>query len=284
MILCQYWCQTSMDIDAIIKYFGLHEHPFMTTPDPRFLYFSSQVKEALAKCEFMARDRIGPIYMYGPIGSGKTSLVRRLQEKLSLDEKYNVKLLISPNLKSSNAFLRLILETFDVKTERSYTASLANFEKFLVQQYQEGKVPVLLIDEAQYMTHDTLKLIHYLLNFETNKTKLLQIVLVGQEELGTKIIHYRELASRMFPIAMNAMSLEDLKDMVTFRLSVAGYHGNLFENSDAAYKTLYTYTKGLPRDAIKVCFELLIELVAQRKRQATARQVEEIAKGQNLRI
>src|SRR5205823_2029784 len=119
------------------QYFGLNEHPFTTSPDPRFLYFSSQVKEALAKCEFMARDRIGPIYMYGPIGSGKTSLVRRLQEKLSYDERYNVKLLISPNLKSSNAFLRLILETFDVKTERSYTAFLSNFEKFLLEQFQQ---------------------------------------------------------------------------------------------------------------------------------------------------
>src|SRR5512132_3327770 len=119
-----------MDVNAIIKYFDLNEHPFMTSPDPRFLYFSSQVKEALAKCEFMARDRIGPIYMYGPIGSGKTSLVRRLQEKLGQDDRYNVKLLISPNLKSSNAFLRLSLEAFDVKTERSYTASLKNFEEF----------------------------------------------------------------------------------------------------------------------------------------------------------
>src|SRR5437868_8282129 len=244
-----------MDIAAILKYFGFNEHPFMSSPDPRFLYFSSQVKEALAKCEFMARDRVGPIYMYGPIGSGKTSLVRRLQEKLSLDDRYNVKHLISPNLKSSNAFLRLILETFDVKTERSYTASLNNFEKFLVQQFQEGKVPVLLIDEAQYMTRDTLKLIHYLLNFETNTTKLLQFVLVGQEELGAKIIQYRELASRMFPIAMNAMSPDDLKDMITFRLNIAGHDGNLFEDSEAAYKTLYSYSKGLPRDAIKVCFE-----------------------------
>jgi general secretion pathway protein A len=273
-----------MDVEAIIKYFSLNEHPFMTSPDPRFLYFSSQVKEALAKCEFMARDRIGPIYMYGPIGSGKTSLVRRLQEKLSQDERYNVKLVISPNLKSSNAFLRLILQTFDVKTERSYTASLANFEKFLVEQYKQSKIPVLLIDEAQYMNREHLKLIHYLLNFETNKTKLLQIVLVGQEELGTKIIQYRELASRMFPIAMNAMSPDDLKDMIMFRLNVAGFRGDLFQDPEEAYKTLYTYTKGLPRDAIKVCFELFIELAAQRKTQATAKEVEEIAKGQNLRI
>jgi type II secretory pathway predicted ATPase ExeA len=273
-----------MDNNSIIKYFGLNEHPFMTSPDPRFLYFSSQVKEALAKCEFMARDRIGPIYMYGPIGSGKTSLVRRLQEKLSQDKRYIVKLLISPNLKSSNAFLRLILETYDVKTERSYTASLANLEKFLVTQYQQNKVPVLLIDEAQYMTRDTLKLIHYLLNFETNKTKLLQIVLVGQEELGTKIIQYRELASRMFPIAMNAMSPDDLKDMINFRLSVAGYRGEIFEDADEAYKKLYTYTKGLPRDAIKICFELFIELASQGKKKANAKHIEEIAKGQNLRI
>jgi len=273
-----------MDVTAVIKYFALNEHPFMTSPDPRFLYFSSQVKEALAKCEFMARDRIGPIYMYGPIGSGKTSLVRRLAEKLGQDERYNVKLLISPNLKSSNAFLRLILETFDVKTERSYTASLANFEKFLIEQYQAKKVPVLLIDEAQYLNRDQLKLIHYLLNFETNKTKLLQIVLVGQEELGAKIIHYRELASRMFPIAMNAMSLDDLRDMIGFRLNVAGFRGDLFADPAEAYKTLYTYTKGLPRDAIKVCFELFIELAAQGKKQATAKHVEEIAKGQNLRL
>src|SRR5207253_203416 len=220
-----------MDIDAIMKYFGLNEHPFISTPDPRFLYCASQVKEALAKCEYMAQDRIGSIYMYGPIGSGKTSLVRLLQEKLSQDEKYNVKLLISPNLKSSNAFLRLILETFDVKTERSYTASLSNFEQFLIDQYKQNKIPVLLIDEAQYMNRDTLKLIHYLLNFETSKTKLLQIVLVGQEELGTKIMQYRELASRMFPIAMNSMSLEDLKDMIDFRLKVAGYKDQLFEDA-----------------------------------------------------
>jgi general secretion pathway protein A len=273
-----------MDSAAIIKYFNLNEHPFMTSPDPRFLYFSSQVKEALAKCEFMARDRIGPIYMYGPIGSGKTSLVRRLQEKLSQDKHYNVKLLISPNLKSGNAFLRLILETFDVKTERSYIASLENFEKFLAKQFQENKIPVLLIDEAQYMNRDTLKLIHYLLNYETNKTKLLQIVLVGQEELGTKIMQYKELASRMFPIAMNAMSLVDLQDMINFRLNVAGYRGELFEDGEKAYKTLYAYTKGLPRDAIKVCFELLIELAATGKKQANTKHVEDIAKGQNLRV
>jgi general secretion pathway protein A len=143
---------------------------------------------------------------------------------------------------------------------------------------------VLLIDEAQYMNREVLKLIHYLLNFETNKTKLLQLVLVGQEELGTKIMQYRELASRMFPIAMNAMSIDDLRDMIHFRLNVAGYRGELFEDGDKAYRALYSYTKGLPRDAIKVCFELFIELAIQGKKTGTSQHIEDIAKGQNLRV
>src|SRR5689334_3161598 len=108
----------------ILKRFGLSEQPFKIGPDPRFLYFSDQVKEAIAKCEYMAKERIGPIYIYGPIGSGKTSLLRRLHERLSQDDRYNTSLIISPNLKSSNAFLRLIMDMFDVKTERSYAQSL----------------------------------------------------------------------------------------------------------------------------------------------------------------
>jgi uncharacterized protein (DUF3820 family) len=83
---------------------------------------------------------------------------------------------------------------------------------------------------------------------------------------------------------MNAMSPDDLKDMINFRLSVAGYRGELFDDADEAYKVLYTYTKGLPRDAIKVCFELFIELAAQGRKKGNSKHVEEIAKGQNLRV
>src|ERR687885_98194 len=100
-----------------LKYFHLNEHPFRIGPDPRFLYMSEQLKEAIAKCEYMARERIGPIYISGPIGSGKTSILRRLYERLSQDSRYNVQLLVSPNLRSSNAFLRVVMETFEVKTE-----------------------------------------------------------------------------------------------------------------------------------------------------------------------
>jgi type II secretory pathway predicted ATPase ExeA len=96
----------------ILQYFYLNEHPFRIGPDPRSLYLSEQVKEAIAKCEYMARERIGPIYIYGPIGAGKTSLLRRLYERLGQDDKYNLALLISPNVKSSNAFLRMMMEAY----------------------------------------------------------------------------------------------------------------------------------------------------------------------------
>src|SRR5438105_15885512 len=102
----------------VLQHFQLNEHPFRIGPDPRYLYLSDQVKEALAKCEYMAKERIGPIYIYGPIGSGKTSIIRRLHDKLSSEPQYNIQLLISPNIKSANAFLRSILDSFGVKTER----------------------------------------------------------------------------------------------------------------------------------------------------------------------
>src|SRR5215203_2047097 len=126
----------------LLQYFGLNEQPFRISPDPRFLYLSDQVKEALAKVKYMTKERIGPLYMYGPIGSGKTSIMRRLAEQLQLEENFRVELLFAPNIKTSNAFLRLILDAFGVKTDRSYAQSLKNFEKFLLDQYKNGVVPV----------------------------------------------------------------------------------------------------------------------------------------------
>jgi general secretion pathway protein A len=231
----------------------------------------------------MAKERVGPIYIYGPIGSGKTSILRRLHELLSQNRQNQVAYLISPNIKTSNAFLRMILDGFDVKTERSYDQSLKNFETFLLQAYQDGTTPVLLVDEAQNLNRDTLRLLHYLLNFETATTKLLQVILVGQEELAQRILRYPELASRMFPIAINAMSVEELKRMVAFRWMVAGGKDNPFDQTDPEiYKVLYAYSKGLPRDAIKVCDELLRDLMSQSKQVASSHQVEKISRELNL--
>jgi general secretion pathway protein A len=267
----------------LLEYFGLKEHPFRTGPDPRFLYLTEQVTEAIAKCEYMAKERVGPIYIYGSIGAGKTSILRRINEILSSDDKYQVSYIVSPKIERANAFLRMILDEFEVKTERAYDQSLKNFDKFLLESYQAHRVPVLLVDEAQNLNRQVLQLIHYLLNFETSTTKLLQVILVGQEELGVKILKYRELASRMFPIAIRAMSAEELQEMVSFRWMVAGGKGSPIDETDPdAYKILYAYTKGLPRDAVKVCDEVLRELMVMGKKQASSRLVEKVCRELNL--
>jgi len=267
----------------ILSYFELNEQPFRLGPDPRFLYFSDQVKEALSKCEYMARERIGPIYIYGPIGSGKTSTIRRLYERLSNEENYSLAMLISPNIKSANSFLRIIMESFEVKTERAYGQSLKNFEIFLTKQYKAKKTPLLLVDEGQNMNRDTLRLIHYLLNFETATMKLLQIILVGQEELSNKILRYRELASRMFPIAISPMSVIELRHMIEFRWMVAGGK-NEPPFDEEGYKVIYTYSKELPRDAVKICDEMLRDLMFKQEKKATAVEIEQIAKELNLKV
>jgi general secretion pathway protein A len=266
----------------VLEYFGLNEQPFRIGPDPRYLFYSGQVKEAIAKCEYMARDRVAPIYMYGPIGSGKTSILRRLTERLGSDKHYTVAYVISPNVRRANTFLKMVMEAFGLTPVRSYDANLKMFEDFLVEQYKNKQVPLLLLDEAQNANRDALKLIHYLLNFETATTKLLQIVLAGQEELLVKIQRYRELASRMFPIAINAMSSKDLEEMIRFRWMVAGGKDLPFVPGDGAYKALYARSKGLPRDAVKVCDEVLRMLLAEGKKQATAADVEQIANELNL--
>ena len=141
---------------------------------------------------------------------------------------------------------------------------------------------MLLIDEGQNLTRDSLKLIHYLLNYETTTEKLLQVVIAGQEELGQRILRYQELASRMFPIAMISMSVIDLRDMLEFRFTVAGGKQSPFTND--AYKVIHTYSEGLPRDAVKLADETLRYLFFKQKKQANADDIIAIANQLKMKV
>ncbi len=262
----------------VVEYFRLDEEPFKLSPSPRFLYLNTQVKQATAKVEYMTKHRTAPMYMYGAIGSGKTSILRRLYEGLSEDESYTLRLLIAPNIKTSNSFLRAIMDAFGVSTDRAYERSLKKFEAFLIEQYKQEKVPTLFVDEAQNMTREVLKLIHYLLNFETSDVKLLQVVLAGQEELSDKVKRYKELASRMIPIAINPMSPLDLEDMLKFRWSIASGNKSNLPFTQEALTEIFAYTKGLPRDAVKLSDEILRHVFLQQVSQAELEHVSNAAK------
>ncbi len=232
-------------------FYGLKEKPFRISPDPRFLFLAPQHQEVLSKCQYMIEGRIGPVYVFGPIGSGKTTIARRLHQQLSEDSRYAVAILIAPDLKTPNTFLRTIAKEFGVKTERSFDETLRNFASFLREQHAANVVPVLLIDEAQTLRRPLLKLIHFLLNYETATEKLLQVVLLGQNELASKIDAVPELKSRMFPSALAALDAHDTEDMIAFRMTVAGANENPFTRQAAL--AIFRASLGLPRTICQIC-------------------------------
>jgi general secretion pathway protein A len=102
------------------KYFGLSETPFKITPDPRFLWYSNQHKEAKAKIDYHLSQKDGPVYLSAEVGLGKTSIAQRLRDEFAADKSKKVVLAFAPNLKTANSFMRFIAEEFEVKTARAY--------------------------------------------------------------------------------------------------------------------------------------------------------------------
>ncbi len=262
------------------SFYGLKEKPFRISPDPRFLFLAPQHQEVLSKCQYMIDGRIGPVYVFGPIGSGKTTIARRLHQQLTEDPRYQVASLIAPDLKTPNALLRTIAKEFGVKTERSFDETLRNFAAFLRDQHASEVVPVLLIDEAQMLRRPLLKLVHFLLNYETNTEKLLQVVLFGQNELASRIDAIPELKSRMFPSALAALDAHDTEDMIAFRMTVAGASTNPFTSQ--ATLAIFRTSLGLPRAICQICDMALLSAFSANTRVIDARAI--IAAASGLRI
>jgi general secretion pathway protein A len=256
-------------------YFNLKERPFSISPDPRFFYLTAQHKEALTNCQYMITNRVGPVYVHGDVGTGKTTIARRLYQQLLDDPKYILAMIISPNLKSSNALLRLIMKEFNVKTDKKYENSLTLFGEFLQDSAVKGKVPVLFIDEAQLLKPDMLELVRFLLNFETNTQKLLQIVLFGQNELATNLESKKELKSRMYRSALASLNRSDMENMIQFRFQIAGGEKHPF--TPDGLDELYKFTLGLPREICKVTDMALLRAMVNQTHEVTAEIVRQTA-------
>jgi general secretion pathway protein A len=250
------------------SYFNLKERPFSISPDPRFFYLTAQHKEALTNCQYMITNRVGPVYVHGDVGTGKTTIARRLYQQLLDDPTYILAMIISPNLKSSNALLRLIMKEFNVKTDKKYENSLTLFGTFLQDSAVKGKVPVLFIDEAQLLKPDMLELVRFLLNFETNTQKLLQIVLFGQNELATNLESKKELKSRMYRSALASLNRSDMENMIQFRFQIAGGEKHPF--TAEGLDELYKLTLGLPREICKVTDMALLRAMVNNTHEVTA--------------
>jgi len=252
-------------------YFGLAELPFRITPDPRFLWYSEQHQEARDKLLYHINQSTGPIYLLAEIGAGKTSIARRIAEELSADKSKRVVFVFSPKLTTTNAFLRFVMDEYEVKTSRAYGQSLKNFETFLLKQHKEGLSPVLLVDEAQNMSRDMLLLIQHLFNFSTNTEFLIQMALFAQPELQPKLDRLPSLKNRMSAAKLKPFDLEQTKEMMKFRWTVAG--GKSFPFSNEAVAEIFKRAKGVPRSIVRLANECLIKAAVARKKKVERQMV-----------
>jgi general secretion pathway protein A len=181
-----------------LEHFGLTEKPFSTSPDPRFFYLSSQHREAIAKAEYAVTEKLGLTVIHGDVGTGKTTVARMLLQKFKDDFRLNAVLMTNPAYPTENQLLRAICQEFRIKRSAKAKLDLLTiFQGYLIEQWQEGIIPAIIIDEAHTMKPPLLELVRQLLNFETNTEKLIQVVLFGETELGARLDRKRNLKSRV---------------------------------------------------------------------------------------
>jgi len=164
------------------NFYGLKENPFNVNPDPRFLFLTQEIEEALTGLMYGIQTRKGFVTLIGEVGTGKTTLINRLLDWLH-QRKARTAFLFNSRM-NSNQLLDFILAEFDIPCDsKSKSQQLMKLNHWLMERYRLGETVVLVIDEAQNLTYPVLEEIRLLTNLETSTEKLVQIVLSGQPEL-----------------------------------------------------------------------------------------------------
>ncbi|OGT45853.1 MAG: AAA family ATPase [Gammaproteobacteria bacterium RIFCSPHIGHO2_12_FULL_41_20] len=230
------------------EFFQLKMLPFSLTPNPNFFCQLKGHQEAFTTLQFCIHSGEGFIKIIGEVGSGKTLLCRKLLD--SLDDTYVTAYIPNPDLtpvELRKAFAREL--GLDPVRWQDQHELLTAIYQHLITLHASGKKVVLLIDEAQALSDDSLETVRLLTNLETESTKLLQVVLFGQPELNKRLHDpsFRQLKQRItFSYILPLMSREDLDFYLHHRLSVAGYtQGNLFTKK--ARNLMYKASEGIPR-------------------------------------
>ena len=224
-----------------LEFYGLKEEPFNLTPDSHFLYLSDQHRKALSHLKYGIEHKKGFIALTGEVGSGKTTVCRALLKMLDR-QKHETALVLNSFVSSEN-LLRMIHKDFGITSENlneketvpDNTEALKEFlidglNRFLLQQDRERKTVILIIDECQNLSFEVLEQIRMLSNLETEKEKLLQIILIGQPEFLEKLSSYelRQLNQRITVRSHLApLKYEECRDYIMHRLKIAGSDGSI---------------------------------------------------------
>lgn len=242
---------------TLIARYGLNEPPFALSPDPRYLYLTTQHTKALAFTRFTIDDRAGLAVIYADVGHGKSTLVRRLYDLYRGEPGHEVILITNPDETSALQLLKRITDACDLPRRRTKLDQMRELENLLVEKYAAGINVILLIDEAQLLHGKQFELIRQLTNFESASAKLVQIVLAGQNNLRNKLKLKRALLSRAAAMTtLDPLTPAETRAMIEYRLRVAGREAALFE--DDAIAEVHRLTRGVPREIVKRCRHALI--------------------------
>jgi general secretion pathway protein A len=240
------------------KFFGFKEKPFKLVPNPAYFYLSKSHEEALAHLNYAMSQGDGFVEITGEVGTGKTTLCRAFLE--SLNGTVEAAYIFNPKL-SPKQLLRTINEEFGIKSEGDNTKDLIDtLNIFLMQKKASGKKVILLIDEAQNLNRNVLEQLRLLSNLETNRDKLLQIILVGQPELS-QILNSHELSQLGQRITLSyqlgPLTFNESKEYIQYRIGIAA-NKTAIKFDRSAYRQIYKYSKGIPRLINIVCDRALL--------------------------
>ena len=235
-----------------MEFFGLNDYPFRITPDTDYLYMSAAHSRAKAYMEYAIFNREGFVVITGEIGSGKTTLIKKLLTEL--DENVLVAKIFQTQLDEVE-LLQAILVEFGLNPFSAKKVELLSMlNQFLVNSYLDGKQVLLIIDDAQNLSKRVLEEITMLSSVETQKEKILHVILVGQPELNHKLEapDMEQLIQRVsLRYHVRALTLDETREYIKHRLKIAGMTDKIF--SDEILPDIFEYTGGIPRLINTLC-------------------------------
>ncbi|MCG8431909.1 MAG: AAA family ATPase [Candidatus Omnitrophica bacterium] len=234
-------------------YWDLQEKPFENTPDPKFIYYSQQHKEALARLLYIVRERKGGTLLTGEYGSGKTLLSRVLWQELQQDHLYQSVFVLNPRLSGIEFIQEILYQLSGTEAVPNKIELFHALHKILYANNSAGKHSVIMIDEAQAIENrEIFEELRLLLNFQLDNSFLLTIILLGQPELRPVVAGLPQLSQRMsVRYHLRALSEEETREYIEHRLEVAQAKRQIFD--EGAFEEIFRYTSGIPRRINNIC-------------------------------
>jgi general secretion pathway protein A len=260
-------------------FFGLKENPFNVNPDPRYLFLTQHIQEALACLTYGIETRKGFILLTGEVGTGKTTLLNKLLDWLH-QQGISTAFVFNPRL-SVTQFFDFMMADFGIPCDtRIKSQMLLTLNHWLLERYQAGERAVLVVDEAQNLSPEMLEEIRLLTNLETSTEKLLQIVLCGQPELQQKLVQpeLRQLRQRITLRARTRpLTLEETRGYIAERLRTAGGNAEQIFSPEAV-DALHRHACGIPRVTNLLAEHALINAFVDQQKPISAEIVDAVAR------